>query len=195
LPATQDGGDKLFHDKVCSEAWTPCGGDPTGTWDVVGVCTTADLLTTLNEPWTAVCGQPVTAADMAAGGSVTYDAGTVTYSAVAHITTSVDYPSACVSDMCNCDGTAAASCQTMQEMNQNNDPDKHVVCTFTGTSCDCHLRTTKVLTQSVAYSVNGTLLYEEGQDGSSEFCVEGDRMRVADWIWGDVYVLTEYRKR
>ena len=67
---------------LCAEAFTACGGDPTGTWNVAGVCLDGDLAAAYNAQRSAACATQTTGADVGATGSATYKAATATADAV-----------------------------------------------------------------------------------------------------------------
>lgn len=48
-------GDGLPHAGICSQSFTACGGDPTGTWDIVSLCSDVDLKSVIGGNGTQAC--------------------------------------------------------------------------------------------------------------------------------------------
>src|SRR5262245_30229596 len=57
---------------LCTDTFTACGGDASGTWKVMGVCVDSDLAAGLNSERPASCSGQTTGANITASGTVMY---------------------------------------------------------------------------------------------------------------------------
>jgi len=189
--ATSTGNDNSTS--ACSETFTPCGGDPTGTWDIVSVCLQGDLAAAANAGYaadSADCSSLCTEATLAAQGSVTYSAGSVQPNAVLSLSETLEMTASCYAALF---GKAwnSASCATVAQMLEKQSGTT-AACSAGNSICNCVYMDT---TQAVAdtYTVNGTTLV--ASDGSTtEFCVQGSTMTQRDSFGNNAYAVTRYSK-
>jgi hypothetical protein len=190
------GGGGLVQATTCAGTFTACGGDPTGTWDLVGVCVEGDLVAANNAESSAsspACGSTVTAATIAGGGSVTYGAGTVTFNATIETAMSMVYTPACVSALSGGGSLNALTC-SQQAASMDAGPNTAATCSYTGGNCNCTLTATQVNTSTRQFTVSGSTITEGGGD-SYTFCVNGNTMTQREQVTGDAYAVTTMKKR
>jgi hypothetical protein len=189
-------GPPLIQGTACTGTFNACGGDPTGTWDVVAVCVDGDLVSAFNTGMAAqysACGNTFTAANLALAGSVTYGAGKFSFDATTALVESLAYTPACVSALSSGVALSASVCGQMQQ-NLNKETGTKGNCTYTGTNCNCQATVTLPNTSSGTYTVSGSTIIESG--GSSyDFCVNGDTMTQREAVEGNAYGVTQMKKR
>jgi len=78
---TSCGGGSSNQSGTCSGTFSACGGDPTGTWNIAGMCTENSVASILNEEYglqASSCGDIVKSASLTMTGTTTYSSGTIT---------------------------------------------------------------------------------------------------------------------
>jgi len=170
------GGTKVA---VCKAgAFTACGGDPTGTWHVSGICSENNLTTTMNQMYasqSSACATVVKSVDLSIAGTVTYTSGTVTYNMNNSVAFSMSFSSACISGMLNMSGTMNASLCSSLGTSLTNSGTMTGTCSLSGSNCDCTISEKMTDSSSYPYSVSGSTITESGGD-SYDFCVSGKTM-------------------
>ena len=179
---------------ICTSSFTACGGDPTGIWDIVGVCVQGDIAAAANAEYASSasqCSDICTGAKPAAQGSVTFSAGNYQPNAVVSLTETLVVSDSCYAALWGQSWTAASCTTLAQDLSQQ--AGTTATCTPTSTSCDCVYETV-LAAQSDTYTVSGSLLV--ASDGTTtEFCVQGSTMTQRDWFGNSAYAVTIYGKR
>ncbi len=179
---------------ACVGTFAACGGDPTGTWDIVSVCIQGDLASAANSSYagdSAECSNLCTGATLAAQGSVTYGAGSVQPNAILSLTETLAMTAGCYAALTG-ETWSSTSCATFaQGLNQQSGTT--ATCSPGSTMCNCAYVT--ALSSTVdTYTVNGSLLV--ASDGTTtEFCVQGSTMTQRDSFGNDTYAVTQFRKQ
>jgi hypothetical protein len=175
---------------VCTDAFTACGGDPTGSWQITGICLDASLTTILNEAWASPsCAGSVESASLSLSGTVTYNAGTVTYDQTTVTSMKASYYLACMAETLGVSSPDATGCAALQaSLDDGSGP--AASCTF---SDACHCEVTESATNQAAngYTTAGASITES--DGSTyDFCVTGAAMsqRAELWTTGRFGIMT-----
>lgn len=162
---------------TCPGTYAPCGGDPTGTWRVESLCVEsnpADALDILssNSP---SCADTVKSASLIIAGTLTYNAGTVTYDLTKTWSGSLSYSSACVLDVLQGD---PANCAGYKGYFTNTD----FGCGMSGTSCVCSYSGSTSEKSSRSYMLRDSTVMDYDTPISNirtyELCVDGTSMSL-----------------
>lgn len=196
LTSCDDSGDGLIHSRACAEAFTACGGDPVGTWDIVGVCTDGNIADEYNKVELPACSGVRESVILAAKGSVKYTPTAVLYDGQAQESVSMDYSPSCAQATQGITSLNSDTCHELQLANTDSRMGKVAQCEFEGGNCRCEETRTVDVGGAYVYRVtaDGTAIVEEDPTGY-EFCVQGNTMRQRENIYGDAYVVTTLRKR
>jgi hypothetical protein len=187
---------------LCTEAFTACGGDPTGTWDVAGVCVDGDLAAALNSQRSAACMSATTAVDLKATGSVTY-MGTAPDTLVVYKTTVTMRSTESISPACATEAFAvttldAAACTQIATSLKNVDPDlaaeTTVSCSLAGGNCDCRTTIADVQMEQKFITVTGSNILES-DDQTYDFCINGTAMTQKQLLAGNVSAVARFTKK
>jgi hypothetical protein len=180
---------------ACSGIFKACGGDPTGTWDIVSACIEGDLVAAENADMAAdypSCRNTFSAASVDfMSGSVTYGAGEYTYDAKQQATETFAYTPACVSDLGGVTLNASVCSSLAQGLNSHSGVT--ATCSF-ATNCACRMVVADTNTTSGTYEVSGTTI-DEDNGSSYDFCVSGNTMTQRQAIRGDAYGVVQLKKR
>jgi hypothetical protein len=152
----------------CS-AFTPCGGDPTGTWTyAAGGCLDAIDVSTCP-------GATVTNPVIKVKGQVTFTgatAGTVTRLAQVDISASVGIPQSCVNQLPQGFRTCSAIATALKLPAPTGAGFDTATCTASAGGCDCNIAKTQVDNGSETYTVSGnTITTGTGTQRTYDFCV------------------------
>lgn len=146
---------------VCDEVFTPCGGDPVGSWTVTGVCeVSVDELSGCD-------GLEYRILDDRSSGTVEMNADD-TYDRTYNIDMDfeIDIPLSCISPI-PCNLLATASGGVLDS------------CTDDGVTCTCAGSYADVDSASGTYAVDGNTLVFDGSD-RQDYCVRGNGATVLD---------------
>lgn len=184
---------------LCTESFTACGGDPSGTWNVVGVCLDGDLAAAYNSQHSDACASQTTGADLSRSGSATYKAATsdadavVSYQSTTEEKAAESFSPDCAKDAYDITTLDANGCAQIQKTLQNGDAQKKVTCSLSGGNCDC--RVTIVHTRKVQnmFTISDSTIVES-DDSSYDFCVTGSTMIQRQKYSGNVNVITRMEK-
>jgi hypothetical protein len=157
-----------------------CGGDPTGTWNINGICLKGDL----NAEMFAETNLPVDCSDIfqnaaiSASGSITYANSTETLNFDTTITATAQYTESCLSAVLGqpstMDSTTCNDLQTQWSSRVNVDS---ASCSLIGTTCSCAISETLSVNKTNGYTIDiDALNYMNGS--SSEFCVSGVTLSI-----------------
>jgi len=186
----------LIQATQCSGTFTSCGGDPTGSWEIIAICVEGDLVAALDAELSSqqtACSSTFTAADLSATGSVTYGAGSVGYKRHSEVVESIEYTPACTAALTSGATLDATVCSQMQS-NLNKESGTQATCTFAGGNCKCSATVSQLSPTGASYTVSGSTITES--DGSAyDLCVTGTTMVQRELISGNVYAVTQLRKR
>lgn len=174
--------------------FTPCGGDPEGTWRVNDTCvevTLGDL--------PAGCENMVQGFDIDAQGTYALSGGTVTTNMALNSTVTLVIDDTCAKAFAMSELiTAQLACPLLEQEAQDDDPSTNMTCDFNGTECVCVQTQMPMAQQSMdTYTVSGNqIVNSEGE--ATDFCVEGDTLLLQSGnapgdgtIVGDVRVVLE----
>jgi hypothetical protein len=158
---TGDDDDDIAWDGDCEQAFSACGGDPSGDWTVVGVCEVAldDLA--------ACAGLTYTILDDRSSGTVAMN-GDNTYDRVYNLDLDfeIGIPLSCIAPVpCNLLPPASAGIFS--------------TCTDDGTTCTCQGTFAETDSASGSWTVEGDEIVFDGDD-RQQFCIDGDRATVQD---------------
>ncbi len=160
-------------------AFSPCGGDITGTWSFDSVCTegniTDSLLSTADLP--AACRDIVKSFSLEMRGTLTYSDNTETSDVTMSMTVRVVYSSACIAAEAGAPVTVTqALCDTISSSAGSTDGPS-MSCRLASGGCDCTMTMAQSTQGSDSYTVSGsTLTYSDGD--TLEFCVSGNNLSV-----------------
>ena len=160
------------------------------------MCIDGDLVPGLNAEMAAdypACGTTFSAASVAIGGSVTYGAGKYSFDATMEIAETFAYTPACVSALSGGVALSASVCSEMEQGLNSADGGK-ATCSYAGTNCNCQGTITQTNSTSGTYTVSGATITEDSGT-SYDFCVSGDTMTQRESVAGDVYGVTQMKKR
>lgn len=179
---SDDGGGAATGKLMC-EPFVPCGGVITGKWRLNNTCPSAASKAAL-ESALAVCDQgSATLVDFKVDGSATVDAQSVIIDGALSISVASVFPRSCVPNLTSCDQfeTALAKQDSVTEAS----------CTSMAESCSCTYRQSISIKRQSSIVINGSTVTEtDPADGSmetSEFCVEGNTLRMSSAGSIDVY--------
>lgn len=186
----------LITATACSGTFNACGGDPTGTWELVTLCVEGDLVSGLNADMATedpACANTFSAARLAMGGQVTYGDGNYSFDATMEMAETITYTPACVSAVRPGLVLSASVCGQLED-GLNREPGSKMTCSYTGTSCDCQGTLVHVNNTSGTYTVDGSTITEDSGT-SYEYCVSGGTMTQREVVAGGVYGITQMKKR
>lgn len=176
------------------EDFTPCGGEPEGTWRVEDTCvevTLGDL--------PAGCENIIQGFDIDMQGTYALSGGTVTTNITTNseLTLSIDDTCARAFAMSELI-TAELACPLLEAEADDDDPTTTMTCDFNGTVCVCVQTQTPMAQQATdTYTVSGNQLVNSDGE-ATDFCVEGDTLLLQSGqapgdgtIVGDVRVVLE----
>ena len=179
---------------TCSETFEPCGGDPTGTWDIVSVCIQGDLAAAANAAYASdaqACSNLCTAASLNARGSIAYNAGYYEPNAVLTISETLEVTPSCYAALSGTSWSNAACASMMQTLQGQSNTT--ATCSADNTGCEC-VYTTSSSAVADSYTIKGTTLV--ASDGSTtDFCVQGSTMSERDALGSSAYAITQFSKR
>jgi hypothetical protein len=180
---------------ACTGTFKACGGDPTGTWDIVSACIEGNLVSAFNAALAAdepSCGSTLSAYSVnVLSGWITYSAGNCTSDTISESAETLAYTPACISALAGT--TLDASVCSSLEQSLNSEPGTTATCTY-ATNCNCHSVVSNAGSSSATYTVSGSTITEDS--GSSyDFCVSGNTMSQRQQIEGSAYVITQLKKR
>lgn len=157
---------RIQPEPLC-EDFAPCGGDPTGVWNVEVVC----LAEAEEDP---NCPEAQTTIDPTITGQIELRAdGTYTRDIDASILATSNIPRSCVGPFV---------CDFSQDLG-----DGQLVCTDAGPAgCLCSLTgSIEDISEGTWTLENGQLAFSDGTNGRLvrvDYCVEGDAMFATDWL-------------
>ena len=184
---------------LCTDTFTACGGDPTGTWTVVGVCLDGDLAAAENGLRSAACATQTTGADVSATGSAMYTAATASADAVViYNETTTERSTESISPACATDSYGvttldANGCAQIQTTLKNGDAEKTVACSLSGGNCDCRVTIMHVSKVQNLITITGSNIVES-DDTTYDFCVTGNTMLQRQMLAGNVSAITHLEK-
>jgi hypothetical protein len=182
---------------LCTETFTACGGDPTGTWSVAGVCLDGDLAVAMNSQRSAACTTQTTGADVSATGSAIYTAMTASADAVViynETTTARSTESispACATESFGVTTLDASGCTQIQTMLKNNDPEKTVACSLSAGNCNCRVTLVHKKNVQNLFTMTGSNIVE---DTTYDICITGSTMLQKQTLAGTVSAVTRLTK-
>ena len=180
---------------ACTGTFKACGGDPTGTWDIVSACIEGNLVSAFNAAIAVdypSCASIFSAFNVTVlSGSATYSSGNYTYNSINGAAETVVYTPACVSAIQST--TLTASVCSSLEQDLNSETGATATCTY-ASNCTCHSVISNVDTSSGTYTIGGSSITEDSGQ-SYEFCVSGNTMSQRQQIEGSAYGITQLKKR
>lgn len=142
-----------------------CGGDPTGTWEIAGICAEGDL-SDIQEDCPGATGDIVSASYT---GTVTYNAdGTGQQRGHVRSVTRLSIPGSCLMGL---------PCSALEDVfNDDEDGDLVATCSGSGT-CRCNLTADGDVMDDFTWEVSGDQLIQDGDtEDPNTFCVQGGAM-------------------
>jgi hypothetical protein len=173
-----DGGGKLS-----CEPFAACGGTLTGKWQVNNACID-DATKTAIANAAKVCDQgTATVTEIGLTGSATFEQQSVVYDGVISLAISSTFPLTCA--------VGSTSCGDAQKKLASAEGVTGATCTTMGTTCACQYRQSIPQKGQGSYVASGsTFTVTDPSDGSkntSEYCVNGDTLRVKTEEGFEVY--------
>lgn len=159
---------------VCMSAFTPCGGDLTGTWAVQAVCGVTNPADRVNTNFAAYpnCSGTCTGAAVTGSGTKTYDAGSLTSSESFRMVETLELTPACFTDVTQT-SLNDSTCQSVSGQFQS------ASCGLSMTGCGCQI-TEVTNNDATGYQASGNSLTEAGvgslQGSNIDYCVVGNTM-------------------
>jgi len=175
---TSCGGGSSNQSGICSGTYSACGGDPTGTWNIAGMCTENSVTSILNGDYrsqASSCGDIVKSASLTMTGTMTYSSGTITYNTNTVVTSNLLLSSTCISDLAGSTVTVSASLCSALQTSMNSSDGMSGTCSLSGSNCGCSLTQSISDSSSDTYTVSGSTITEGGGD-SYDFCASGKSM-------------------
>jgi hypothetical protein len=178
----------------CEGAYTPCGGDVTGTWELGTLCVVGSVTNALNALLADYpsCANTFTEGRLESTGSVTYTATNFTRTGSVHLTGKMKITSACFGEQLMGAALTAQSCGSYAQVAPaamaaqcsagGSACTVTVSCGYEGTTCNCDADMAQQIADSGTYTVSGTTL-TESTGGSYSFCVNGNQLSQS----GEVY--------
>jgi len=156
---------------ACSTTFTPCGGDPTGTWTYVTECNPLGA--------SAICPQATSNISVNLSGTYTFNADkTFSINATAADTGTLTIPASCLNNI------------PCSELNQDSTTDGITIketCTGT-TTCDCTISISGTLNQTGTWAVAGNDIVTTANGGTASmpqsYCVKGSELDLAGGMMG-----------
>jgi len=185
---------------LCAETFSPCGGDPTGTWNVVGVCLDGDLAAAYNADSYSKhpeCSSQTKEVRVGASGSATYTSGADAI--VSHQATRVQevkdsYSSDCAAAAFSVTTLDAGACAQIQQTLQAADSQKKVSCSMSAGNCDCTSTTTQEVKAQNMFEISGSTI-TESDDRTYSICIRDNKMTQGEVKSGSVNIVTSFQKK
>ena len=184
---------------LCTETFSACMGDPTGTWTVAGVCLDGDLAAAQNGLRSPACAMHTTGAALSATGTVMYTAAAAGADPVVIYKETMDERStesispACATEAYGVATLDAAGCTQVQTMLQTGDATKKVVCSLSGANCDCRITNMRPRMVQNLFTVTGSRIVES-DDTAYDICITGSTMLQKQTRAGTVSSVTRLQK-
>ena len=188
---------------LCTEAFTACGGDPAGMWNISGACLDGDLAAAINSTRPAACSTQTTAADVKATGSLIYMGAApdtlAVYNATVTTRTAESVSPACAMEAYQITTLDAAACTQLQTTFKNLDPDlmaiaeTTVTCALAGANCDCRITIADRQMAQNFITVTGSNIAEGNE--SYDFCISGTTMTQKRMVAGNVSAIVTLEKK
>jgi hypothetical protein len=167
-----------FNGVVTSDCdFEACGGDVAGTWEVTGVCVEP------GEALIAECPDVEASFDMTLDGTFTFESDDTTSSDLtSQVTITYTLSAECMDTITG--GNPPADCSELDEPADEQSGDGPTTCTGDPEEgCTCVAENPeKSEMKTGTYSTDGDALTmtddEDGEPGTSEYCVKGDELRV-----------------
>lgn len=193
------GGDGLIVATACTDTFTACGGDPTGTWNLSGVCIDGDLAAGLNSERTSACASQTTKATLKGSGSVMYNAATTAYAVVIYNATLEEQTTESISAACAADSYGvttldAAGCTQIATTLKDGDPEVTVSCALVAGNCNCTATIVHVKKTQNLLTLTGSNIVEN-DDSTYDFCVTDTKMVQKETVAGNVSVVSTFTKK
>lgn len=179
LVACNDGGSDGSSGAANCGAFSACGGDPSGTWQIEDVCYGRDVLAALeariNLP--TQCTNVVSGLDTRPAGTFVFgQAGAASLDITLALDLEMRLSSPCLAAL-GAAGMEAAVCAQSETSLAMNPDYEGASCDFAGGACTCLVSSVPMpVMSSGALTVMGNALYD-GAD-ADEFCVEGDTLTI-----------------
>jgi hypothetical protein len=153
------------------EEFSPCGGNPEGTWRVQETCmeVTFAMLP-------AGCANMIQDFDVDMVGTYTFESGTVVTDMAMHSELTLVINDACARTITLSQMATAESACPLLEQQAAGDPEVTMSCEFDGTNCVCLQTQTPAPERTTStYQVSGNQLIDD-QGQALDFCTEGDSL-------------------
>jgi hypothetical protein len=162
---------------TCTQTFSACGGDPTGTWTLGSLCmidgSTVDAFNALLKDYPS-CAGAFTEVNVEAGGSVTYTASTYHRTADVKTTGKMHANAACFSEMSGGAALSAITCGAASSAIPQLFPGITGACTYDAPNslCNCTTNTADTIDETGTYTTANGKLTESGGN-VYEYCVGG----------------------
>lgn len=171
------GGDGI----VMCQALSPCGGDLAGTWRVQDICiedalSLAGMAT--DEP---ECRDLFRRVDTGGRGTMTFQAGTVTSSAVLTIEMNAVWTLPCLMAASGATNLSIASaCATIGDNYAANPEFTASSCKVAGQTCDCTIAMERDFALPPNYTLDGSQITFAGDTSMTTYCVSGTTLSISN---------------
>jgi hypothetical protein len=183
--SSNDGSPATVPVASCSDPFTACGGDVTGTWTLGAFCIAGSLdaaLDTMLADYPS-CANAFSGSKMTTQSSVTYSGSNFTRTGSIQITGTMKVTPACYAEQisgatltaynCSPYGTVAATRIKGSETGTTTT----LNCTHDGTNCNCAMTYGKQINETGTYSVTGSTITETGGTNATyQYCVNGNQL-------------------
>lgn len=199
VACSSSGGDGLIAATACTDTFTACGGDPTGTWNLSGVCIEGDLAAALNSQRTAACNTQTTKATAKGSGSAMYVAATtadaiVIYDAKLERQTTESISAACAADSYGVTTLDAAGCTQIKTTIEADDPEATASCALASGNCNCSVTVMHVQKAQNLLTLTGSNIVEN-DDSTYDFCVTDTKMVQKETIGAGASIVSTFTKK
>lgn len=172
----------------CDE-FTPCGGDPTGTWRVTETCMEVTFAM-----FPAACDDMIQDFEVDMVGTYTFESGVVERDMAMHSRLTLVMDDACAQAYLGSDLVTAEDVCPFLEQGASEDPATTMTCDFDGENCVC-LQTQMPAAEKTSepYQVSGNGLIN-GQGEPVDFCTEGDSLLLqSSTVPDDTTIVSELK--
>jgi hypothetical protein len=199
LACSSSSGDGAIAAAACTDTFNACGGDPTGSWMLSGVCLDGDLVAGLNSEQNPACSSQTKTATLKGSGSATYmppvgGDGVVIYDAKLELRTTESISPACAADTYGVASLDAGGCAQIQTLLKGGDAETTVSCALASGNCDCTVTQAHVQMAQNLFTLAGSTI-TESDDSTYDICVNGTKMVQRENIAGNAFVVTTLTKK
>jgi hypothetical protein len=173
------GGGDLTGDRTCPPS-APCGGDIEGTWNVQDICiSNAAALAgmAIDDP---ACSNLFVGSETSGSGTMTFQAGTATTTAVLTMDLHVVWTLPCLRAASGASSIDLAATCTNIDQSYATDPDFTAgSCMLVGQTCDCIVSAERAFSLGDSYTIKGSEITFTGDPSKTTYCASDSMLRFS----------------